>query len=96
MTWVTQARLVTGPAGARAIWGHGPWAPSVVQDLGHWHANGGARGAESQCTCPTGRLPDRFLARTGRCAPLRRKAGWRVKVRVLVKVAVHGEIGCRK
>jgi hypothetical protein len=85
--------IARDPAGARAIWGHGPWAPSVVQDSGHWHANG-ARGAELHCTCL--RLPVRFLARTGRCAPLRREAGWRVKVRVLVKVAVHGEIGCRK
>jgi hypothetical protein len=43
VTWVAQARLVMDPADL--IWGHGPWAPSVVQD----HANG-APGAESHCT----------------------------------------------
>ena len=95
MTWVAQARLVMDPADL--IWGHGPWAPSVVQD----HANG-APGAESHCK----RVPharsvcqvllsdsDRPGAVRGRPPGPGTEAGWRVKVRVPVKVAV-GSLGC--
>ncbi len=99
VTWATQARLVMDPDGP--IRGHGPWAPSVVRD----HANG-APGDESHCTrAPHAKsvcqvlLSDPGTGRAGaqcaRAAPrgLGREAGWRVKVRVLVKVAV-GSLGC--